>query len=477
VTRTVRSESFDYTIADDDAQPYDARWWAVLRTRAVDELTGEPPLNRVALATTTAGCLPRVGDGGLCGLLARPGAVSGALITPGALTAEIRVDGYLPRSLTAAIDAARRATTTTSPADTQVTIAPPEPAPPAPRPQFRPGRGVMLETRAANHPQEFTLHADPASAPAPNVVPLVDPVREDRPAPGAPWRVAGVPIVLPDQPLHRAAPALIRGRTLRQPAPNGAVQATDQAKIGLAGVWWTNAEIPANSAPPHPADLVAFAAPLAFDHPSGGLARLTVRTPDGVARALARPAAAGAAEIDLDDVTGLTAGGGDTLELEAANSAERELVVTAGFAPPSGTSRARVRLATPLAFPHAARAPALNVALTFAALGSLAREAQRGDRVLFATTLSQVGTDDVLRVNGGPAGPELRFVRRFPTYAGGTFSHAPAFAADGTFALPPIARVAQIRVFVEHAGQQAHDPVDLVPDYRSDTTLQILFKP
>jgi hypothetical protein len=335
----------------------------------------------------------------------------------------------------------------------------------------------MLETRAANHPQEFTLHADPAAVPAPNVVPLVDAVREDRPAADAPWRVAGVPIVLPDQPLHRAAPATIRGRVLRQQAPNGAVTPTDAAHIGLTGVWGTNAEIPANSAPPHAPDLVAFNAPLAFDHPTGGLARLTARTPKGAVRTLARPAFAGSTEIEIDDITGLTAGGGDTLEIEAAPSAEREILVTAGFTPPGGTTRAVVRLAAPLAFPHAARTPVQPVDLIFAALGSLAREAQRGDRVLFASTLNGVATDDVLRINGGPAGPELRFVRRFPTYDAGTFSHAPAFASDGTFALPPIARVAQIRLHVEHTGQLPHDPVDFVPDYRSETPLQILFKP
>ena len=93
MARTVRSEGIDYTIADDDRQPYDARWWAVLRTRAVDELTGEPPLNRIAVSTATPGCLPRVAGDGLCGLVARPGAVSGALLAPGMLTAEIRADG------------------------------------------------------------------------------------------------------------------------------------------------------------------------------------------------------------------------------------------------------------------------------------------------------------------------------------------------------------------------------------------------
>jgi hypothetical protein len=483
--RTVRQGLIDYLIADDDPQPYDARWWAVLRTRAVDELTGEPPLNRISIGTTTRGCLPRIADGGLCGLVARPSTVSGPLVTPGELTAEIRVDGYLPRSLTAAIDAARRSTTTTAPGDTQVTIAPPEPTPPAPRQQFIPGRGVMLETRTVNEPQEFTIEADPATAPAPNVVPLVDPVRDTRAAAGAPWRVVGVPIVLPDQPLHRAEPALVRGRARRLPPGTQAVPVdAPDSFIAITGVWWTYAEIPASSNPPHLPDLVTFAAPLAFDHASGGLARLTVRTPDGLARTLARPAAAGESEIELSDVTGLAIGGGDTLELEATNSAERELVYTDSYDPPSGSSRAVVRLAAPLAFPHAVDTPVMNVVLTFAALGNLAREAQRGDRVLFASTLASVATDDVLRINGGPAGPELRFVRRFPLYdpAGGPlltdkFKHQPAFAADGSFALPPIARVAQMQLFVAHDNTAAYPPIDLVPDYRGDTTLQIMFKP
>jgi len=42
-----------------------------------------------------------------------------------------------------------------------------------------------------------------------------------------------------------------------------------------------------------------------------------------VARALAVPARAGALTVELDDVTGLSNMGGDTLELEAVNSAER----------------------------------------------------------------------------------------------------------------------------------------------------------
>jgi len=163
------------------------------------------------------------------------------------------------------------------------------------------------------------------------------------------------------------------------------------------------------------------------------------------------------------------------------NCAERELVITAGFiAPLAGTgTRAVVRLTAPLAFPHGAAAPVQRVTLVFAALGALGREAQRGDCVLFSSTLAGVGGTDVLRIAGGTTTAELRFVRRFPLYDSGTatFSFPLSFGGDGSFALPPLARVAQIQLFVSHAGQQAHDPIDLVPDYRGDTTLQILFKP
>lgn len=476
MARTVRHEGIDYLIADGDPMAHDAKWWAVLRTRAVDELTGEPPLNPITLSTTTPGCLPRVADHGLCGLVARPCAVAAQILTAGAFTAEIRADGYLPRSLTGAINTARRTTPSVASGDSLLTIAPPEPAP---RRQFLPGRGVLLETRTPNEPHAFTLTADPLVPPLANIVPLTDPVQQARPAAGAPWQIVGVPLVLPDQPLHRVQPAIVRGRALRQPIASAAPIAAPGARIGLTGVWWTYREIPVNSSPPHAPDLVVFPAPLAFDHATGALERLTARAPDGIARATAAPVLVGAAEIALTNVSGLNSAGGDVLELESAGSAERELVITAGFVPPTSTTAASVRLRTPLAFPHRGGTPVVHATLTFAASGSLVREAQRGDRVLFANTLASVATDDVLRIAGGTPVAELRLVRRLPLYDAttNTFSHPVTLGMDGSFTLPPIARVAQIQLFVEHNGQATHRPIDLSPDYRGDTTLQILFTP
>ncbi|MEO8007716.1 MAG: hypothetical protein ABI728_04240, partial [Betaproteobacteria bacterium] len=309
MTRTLRHERMDYLVADADLLPQDLGWWAVLRTRAVDELTGAPPLNRVTLTTTTRGCLPRVAENGLCGLIARPRDVSGQMLTAGAFTAELRADGYLPRSLTAAIDAARRAAASAAAGATQLSIAPPEPAPPATRRQFVAGRGVLLETRTPNTPHEFSVVAEPAIAPAPGIVPLSDPVQAPRPAAGAPWQVAGVPLVLSDQPLHRAEPAILRASARLQSTAGALPIPAPAAEVGLTGVWWTFAEIPANSSPPHPPDLVSLRAPLAFDHPAAILERLASRTPGGVARALAATAFAGASQIELSNVSGLLVGG------------------------------------------------------------------------------------------------------------------------------------------------------------------------
>jgi hypothetical protein len=75
--------------------------------------------------------------------------------------------------------------------------------------------------------------------------------------------------VLADQRLHRAEPVRIRGRALRQPLPPSAPIPAPGARIGIRGVSWTQREVMANSAPPHPTRLVAFAAPLAFAHDAG----------------------------------------------------------------------------------------------------------------------------------------------------------------------------------------------------------------
>jgi hypothetical protein len=343
------------------------------------------------------------------------------------------------------------------------------------RPQFRPGRGVMLERPTPADPEQFTLQADPAAAPALNQVPLVGAVQ---PARAVNARVAGVPIVIADQHLHRAEPAFIRGRALRQVAPGSAPIPAPAASIGLRGVWWTQREVAANSVPPHPPRLVAFAAPLAFAHATGTAVDRITLTGDGVARSCRGYAYAQATTIAVHPWAGLNPLGGDVLQIELGNSHERELVVTQGFdATINADAPAQLRLRTALAFPHAFAAVVERMAAAPSALGLSEREAVAGDRVLFTDTLTSVTTEDVLRIGGATADAELRFTRRLPFYDGTVFSDLVPLAADGSFELPPIARVAQIQFFVEHAGHPVQLPIDFVAEPGDANALRVLFTP
>ncbi len=460
-------------VADDDAVAPELGWWAVLRTRVIDEITEAPPRVPPRLRSDTPRCLPRIGEDGVCGLVARPRDVSTALVQPGALRATIEVEGYLPQVLDAAIDLSRRQLPGgTAAGATSLTISPPEPAA---RPQFQPGRGVMIERELPTSPEQFTLHADPAVAPGTNQVPLVDAVAAAR-APNA--RVAGVPVLLDDQRLHRAQPSVIRGRAMRQPAVGGAVIAAPGARIGIRGVWWTTAEVVASSVPPHPARIVSFSAPLAFPHANNTVLEQVTLLPDGIIRSTRMAAPAGATTLAVHPWTSLKPGGGDVLQIEADNCHERELLVTDGFDNTIDARRpAQLRLKTPLAFPHAASAPVVCAGLNITALGSLEREAVAGDRVLFSTTLSGVLTQDLFRVGGAAADAELRFVSCVPIFDGVAYGHETSLESDGSFVLPPIARIAQAQFVVAHAGHPAQLPIEFVPEPGDARTLQVLITP
>lgn len=455
---------------DDRAAPAQG-WWAVLRTRVIDEVTQAPPASGLRLSSSTPRCTPRVSADGVCGLVARPGDASTALVNPGALRATIEVEGYLPQVLDAAIDAARRQLPLGAAAGTQLlNISPPETAE---RTQFHPGRGVMLQRALPGSPEQFALHTAPMVAPALNQVPIDTPVATVRAINAL---LAGVPIVLSDQRLHRAEPVRIRGRALRQPGPGSAPVAAPAAHIGLRGAWWTQAEVVANSMPPHPARIVGFEAALTFAHPQGAALERIALTPDGLVRQLRSGAPSGALVIEIHPWNGLNPAGGDVLQIEDDNNSERELVISAGFdAGMEAVTPARLRLRTALAQPHAVDAAVAHCATVAAALGTLEREAVAGDRVLFASTLAGLVSADVLRIDGATTLAELRFVRCQPTHDGFVFAHEVNLAADGSFALPPLARVAQVQFFIEHAGHPAQQPFDFVPEPGADNALQVLF--
>jgi hypothetical protein len=476
--RLVTHGGADYLVNEDDALPPACGWWALIRARVVDEITGEPPRAPLTVSTTTANCTPRVDGDGNCGLVGRPADVGAALTTPGALTAEIRANGFLPRSLTAAIDAARRRLSPAGAAvgDVLLQVTPPDPVPASPgqRVQFRPGRGVILARTLPPGPEEFALVATPLAAPASNEVPLTLAVQAARPVN---TRLAGVPLVLPDQPLHRAQAAALRGRVIRQAAAGASPVPAPAAVLDVMGLWWTLPEVRANSLPPHAPNVVSVDRELTFEHPAGASLEYCTLMPDMVVRTLAFDAYRGASELRVANWAGLNPAGGSVLQLGADNSAQRELVVTSAFAPPTlPASPARIPLGTPLSSGHAVGTPAMLVTVTSAAATTLEREAQPGDRVVFGVNLAGVPANGALRIAAGTVAEELCFVRRLPTLIGPAVEFKVTVRADGTFEFPALARIAQLRIRATHPGQTDAEH-DLALDYGGDNTLEILLKP
>jgi len=464
--RSVALDGRSAWIADDDPLAPPQRTWAVLRTRVIDELTGEPP--RVAVKVRTdpdaplsRHLLPRAVEGGLCGLAARVADVSPLLTRPGTFAAWIEAPGYLPRPLQPAIDAARHSLTvlappTALPLPLNIAPADPLPAPGDVRAQFPPGRGALLERDAPDQADEMPLVSDAAPGSA-TQVPLTAPLRALH---SAGRHVAGVPLHLPDQPLHRATPVRLRGRIQQRVGPPAALVPAVGAQIGILGYWRRYPDTVAGA--PLPLDFCAVTPALPDALDVGATVQDCVLAPAGAAIGLAASAPAGVRALLIQPFGALNPAGGDWLQIEATGRHETEWMHTVGFTPPADPlGAAQVRLRHPTAFVH--RAGTLVQPLTLtpgAAAQPLTREAQTGDAVLFAANLAALpATGHLLLAGATPQAALVGFAQlpgavALPPPAVNSFviSHAAVVDADGGFAWPAIARVAQIEIAVMHAG-------------------------
>ncbi|MET0647645.1 MAG: hypothetical protein ABW208_13595 [Pyrinomonadaceae bacterium] len=98
VRRIVEVESRPILFAPDTEPPLARRTWALVRGRAVDELTGRPPRGAVTVEADAAGMTPRTATDGLFGLVGRPAEVFPELnLQNYEVSLTIRVAGYIAR--------------------------------------------------------------------------------------------------------------------------------------------------------------------------------------------------------------------------------------------------------------------------------------------------------------------------------------------------------------------------------------------
>jgi hypothetical protein len=429
----------------------------------IDELTLVPPIAPISMSTTLAAATPRVADSGICGLVARPVDVSAALTRPNGFEAAVAAPGYLPRDLTPAIEAARRSLNTG--AGTGVTTLDVLPGDPAPRQQFTPGRGVLLERAVGTDPEEFTTVDVTGAPPAATDVPIRDGVVIPRPANA---RVAGVPMTLPDQPLHRAGSLRIRGIVRLRTGPSTIVPAVGAA-VSITGVWW---DYPSSvTAAPLAPDLCAIDPTLRLAYPVGTAVGECPLTPAGASRTLREVMPAGARVAIVAPNALLTPAGGDILQIGDDLTADDEVVVTDGFDPVADPDApVRIALRTPTDKLHRAGEPVQAMTQgVVTPVGSVAREGLAGDAVLFCPGLPALAPASTIVVADGT--PRATFYRA--TQLPSTPIHLVPLDTKGRFTWPPIARIAQVRVV---ADLPPHPPVqvDMALDYGGDSSLAIV---
>jgi hypothetical protein len=466
--RTVQHAGIRYTIADDDPAAIDLLPWAVLRTRVVDELTLAAPHVAIALTSTLRGARPRVADGGVCGLVARPRDVAPALVTPNGFTAQVTAAGYLPRDLTPAIELARRTLNTTAAAG--VSTLDIVPGDPAPRAQFTPGRGVVLERPAAADEEQFTTVAVTAVPPPATDAPLAEPVGALRPG-GS--HVSGLPMALPDQPLHRDAMLRLRGRVQLRTGPTAIVPAIG-ARVGILGIWW-NYPSSVTGVPLAP-DVCSVEPTLRLAHPAGATVHTCALNPLGAPRVLRHATPLESGEVVVAPNNLLNPLGGDLLQVGDPLTGDDEVIVTDGFdATADPAAAVRVRLRTPAGRLHRAGEPVQVVqAVAVAPVAAVSRESLPGDPVLFAPGLTLLPTISTIIVEHlTPRAVFYRATQVPSTPDGIVFNHQILPDATGRFEWPPLARIAQIRVV---ASLPPHAPVqfDAALDYGGDAPLAIV---
>ena len=253
---------------------------------------------------------------------------------------------------------------------------------------------------------------------------------------------AFAPVPLGSVALHRI-PISLAGRTVSR---TRTVRAG--ATVTLDGIWLTLADLFSPAAAPN---LVTLASPLYADRGGGATVAQQNLTaaPATEAKQLLQPGNIGDAAVRLSDQQSLAIG--DILALDAQNSARAEYLAIVGIADPGSSSDqpASAVLAFPLARPHRAGAVAIRMIPSVAgATNTLARPALSGDVTLYPASMNGLDATMTALVVSGGAADEY--------HAAGLV--AATSDADGYLRLPPLHRLAQLRLRVHHPAE----PTDLL---------------
>jgi hypothetical protein len=249
------------------------------------------------------------------------------------------------------------------------------------------------------------------------------------------------PVELSTVALHRQ-PVQLTGRTV-----SSAHAVLGGASVTLGGIWMTLADVAANPAPAAP-NLISLGSPLYADRDTTAMVaqcNLT-QAPPAEAKTLVRPGNVGDTAVIVSDAVGLAAGTIIGLDPDDPQRGEF-LAITAVTQLGSGTgTAASLALPLPLVRPHAAGAKSIRmIAAPVGAANSLSLASRAGDTAVFPATMNGLDSTMSYAVISGGAAPQ--------EYHGAAAIQVTSDPVLGFFRLPPVHRVAQLRLNVAHPLQ------------------------
>ena len=251
---------------------------------------------------------------------------------------------------------------------------------------------------------------------------------------------AFAPLDFGDVPLHRTAVTLA-GRVMQNIAPDPLPLAGATVQVELV---WPRQPPPFWIAPAlgEPPNLVSLRPPLYRARAAGTTLRERTLVFSALAKTLLAPLVPGATRLRLSNGDGLAAGMALALDIDTADATE--VIVIASVEPASAPDLpVRVTLEHPAMRLHrdgvrcAQATPQPPIAAAV-----LARDARAADPTVFLAAAPAFTDGAWLEVDDG--GPVPEYVRALPLAA--------TSDADGYFELPPISRVALVRLLVQHPG-------------------------
>lgn len=253
--------------------------------------------------------------------------------------------------------------------------------------------------------------------------------------------------------LHRE-PVTITGRTVLAAA--GTTQPVANATVQVTGVWPTLP--PANVVVlPEAPNLVSLLPPTYFARPApaGTLHRREMTPVVGEDKLLLGHAPAGSATLAVSDRVGLAVG--NVLAVDESDPERTEfLVVQAVDGASTDVQPARVTLQYPTARAHAPGVVVRRVTPQPAGTDNhLQRPCIAGDTTVFLDNMADLGAAQVVEMTGGGSPAEYHLVRRLTAKSD----------ADGYYRLPPLARVAQVKLRADDGGAHADINLTAAPDY------------